>query len=170
MDLGSIYWIVLASGFLLLVVAVAFDGLLHFGDDGSVTPAIGAFLLLFGMAGVVCDKVLGFGAPASLASAALSGTAGGVGFYLLVFRFLKSRESTLSDRREDAVGKHAEVSLPIQAGALGQITFSTPSGRTSAPARSAGGESIPQGTLVEVIQAVGTTYVVRKADLPIERK
>lgn len=160
-SLNSVYWLLLFAGAVIMVASFALDGMFHLGDDGSVVPALALFLVLFGGVGVFTLTTLGWGPAASLGAAAITSTAGSVGFYFGVLKFIKSREATLSNKREDVIGHNAEVSLSIRQNQPGQITFTTPSGRTSAPALSQGGIEILQGTLVEIVESVGTTYIVR---------
>lgn len=163
-EMTLIYWGVLAFGFFVLFVALLFDGLFGFGDDGSMVPAVGVFMGLFGSVGVVGRTLLGLEDVASILLALLISTGGAVFFYFGIWRMLKKQESTLEDRREDLVGKVVEVSLTITAKGLGQVTYTTQSGRNSSPARSIGGETIRQGDLAEVVQSAGTIYLVRPHD------
>jgi len=164
--LNLVYWALLALGFVLMVGMLLLDGIFHFGDDGSIIPLICSFLVVFGGAGIVSHSLFGMGVTGSLVVASLSGTVGAGGFYFGIWKTIRNRESTLSDRREDIIGKTVEVSLTITPEQLGQITYTTPSGRNSAPARSEDGSAIRQGTPVEVIHSVGTTYIVRPISIP----
>lgn len=163
MDISLTYWAILGIGFLLMFSSFIFDDLFHFGHDGAITPVIAIFMILFGSIGGLGRNLFDLGVPGSLALSGVSSTIGAAAFYFGVWRVLKSREGTLADRREDIVGKTVEVSLPIPRNGLGQITYTTNSGRTSAPARSLNGEEIRQGEAVEVVESVGTTYVVKPA-------
>ncbi|CAN5203773.1 hypothetical protein BH09SUM1_BH09SUM1_26040 [soil metagenome] len=163
MDLSLIYWLVLVAGVIIMATALALDGLIHFGDEGSITPAIGFFMLMFGATGVVSLNMLHLTERGSFFTSLGISTVGALGFYFGLLKLIHTQENTLSDRREDLVGKTAEVSVPIPADGMGQITFTTPSGRTTGSARSENGTTIRQGALVEVVQSVGTTYVVRTA-------
>ena len=159
-SLNLVFWIVLLAGLAVMVMAFVVDGLLHFGDDGSVTPTLALFLTLFGATGIIVLATTGSETAALAGSITLS-TGGAAAGYFFFFRKLSTNDLTLRDRREDIVGKTAEVSLSIQPDAPGQITFVTDSGRSTATARSADGTTIKQGMLVEVVQCVGTTYLVR---------
>lgn len=167
------YWILLGTGFFILLVSFLLDGIFNFGDDGSITPAIGVFLTLFGSTGIVALNMFKMGVPGSVLTALVVSTVGSAGFYFGVLRVLYGHESTMEDRREDLVGKTAEVSVGMSPESLGQITFVTPSGRTTASARPLGNKTIRQGTLVQVVSCVGTVYVVKtmeEEDVPLKGK
>ncbi len=161
LELTMVYWIVLGVGFLLLAFAFLLGGIFDFGDDGSMFPAICLFMVVFGAMGVLGLHLFGLGGIGSVLLAVGSGTVGSLLFYLAIWKGLKAQESSLADRREDMVGQTAEVSLPIGPRSTGQITYSTPSGRNSAPARSEDGAAIEQGEIVEIVKFLGTTYLVR---------
>ncbi len=175
LQLVTVYWIVLGAGFFLLAFAFLLGGIFDFGDDGSMLPAICLFMVIFGAMGILGLYLFNLGSGGSVVLAAGSGTVGSLVFYLAIWKGLKSRESSLADHREDLVGETAEVSIPIGPKSLGQITYTTPSGRNSAPARSADGSAIEQGEIVEIIRYHGTTFLVRalrasEAPGSIERK
>lgn len=161
LELVMVYWIVLGVGFVLLLFAFLLDGLFDFGDDGSVIPAVCLFMVIFGAMGIIGHFMFNLEATGSVILAAGSGTAGSLLFYLVIWKGMKSQEGTLSDRGEDLVGHTAEVSLTIRPDTVGQITYTTGSGRTSASARSADGSTITQGEVVEIVQYLGTSYLVR---------
>lgn len=162
-DLNVVYWAILGFGFVVLFLAFIFDGLIGFGDDGSLVPAVGVFMGLFGSTGIVGTNLLDLTEVASIFLAGVISTGGASFFYFGLWKWLKQQENTLEDRREDVVGKTAEVSLTMTGESLGQITYTTDSGRTSGPARSANGETIRQGEIVEVLRVAGTTFIVKKA-------
>jgi len=159
-NLNVAYWLVLLSGLFVMATAFFLHGVLNFGDDGTVTPTLALFLTLFGLGGIVVLILTGSEA-ASIVASLLFSSGGAAAGYQFFFRRLAADDLTLRDRREDVVGKPAEVSLPIGPDSPGQITFTTASGRTTAMARSHDGSPIKQGSLVEVVQCVGTTYLVR---------
>lgn len=159
-DLNTVYWMILGFGFVVLFFAFIFDGLLGFGDDGSLVPAVGVFMGLFGSSGIVGLNLLNLTDVASIFLGGVISTGGAVFFYFGLWKWLKQQENTLEDRHENLVGKTAEVTLTMTESSLGQITYSTDSGRTSAPAKSANGETIRQGETVRVLRTAGTTFVV----------
>lgn len=163
-EMTFVYWGVLAFGFFVLFVALLFDGLFGFGDDGSMVPAAGVFMGLFGSVGVVGRTLLGLEDVGSIVLALTVSTGGAIFFYFGIWRMLKKQESTLEDRREDLVGKIVEVSLTITGDSVGQVTYTTQSGRNSSAARAMGGETIRQGELAEVVRSAGTIYLVRPHD------
>lgn len=164
-DLTVAYWVILAIGLLMMTATFVAHDFFHFGDDGSIVPIVAFFLGAFGAAGVVSLNLLGMAPGTSVIVSTLAATAGSAGLYFGIFRLIKKNSGTLSDKREDIVGSTAEVSLAISEDQLGQITFTTPSGRSSAPARSVDGKPIKQGTPVTITRSVGTTYVVTPINL-----
>jgi membrane protein implicated in regulation of membrane protease activity len=160
-DLTVIYWVFLGIGLVVLFLAFILDDLFHMGHDGSVMPIAAFFMGVFGASGVITLHLFNMTSGGSLLASFFCGTAGSLILYFGFYRMIKKFSGSLKDQREDIVGSTAEVSLAISAEQLGQITYTTPSGRSSAPARSADGAPIKQGTLVKIVQSVGTTYIVK---------
>ncbi|MCC6547173.1 NfeD family protein [Candidatus Sumerlaeota bacterium] len=159
-DLTIAYWVIFGIGLVAMSIAFVAHDFFHFGDDGSVLPIAAFFMGVFGAAGIVSLHLLKLSPGMSVITSTVSAIAGSVGLYFGVLRIIRKNSGTLSDKREDIVGATAEVSLAISEDQLGQITFTTPSGRSSAPARSADGKPIKQGTPVTITRSIGTTYVV----------
>jgi membrane protein implicated in regulation of membrane protease activity len=63
-------------------------------------------------------------------------------------------------RLAQLAGSHAEVTVPIPAGGVGEAVAMVGGQRYAAPAREAGGREVPRGTPVTVVEMVGPTLVV----------
>jgi membrane-bound ClpP family serine protease len=163
-SLLTVYWVILGAGFLLMMVAVLLGAVFSFGDDGSITPVVGIFMGLFGAVGIVVKTLGGASDTASVLAAGVCSTTGASAFYFIGWKWLKAQEGTLVDHREDLVGRVVEVTLTIMPGAQGMVSYTTPSGRNSMPARALDNSvTIRQGEFAEVVQAAGTLLVVRPA-------
>jgi len=54
-----------------------------------------------------------------------------------------------------------EVTAPISADGVGEITYVAKGSRIASPARSATGQPIPRGTSIAIVRMVGGTALVR---------
>jgi membrane protein implicated in regulation of membrane protease activity len=127
----------------------------------SVSPfALAVFGATFGLAGMITLTWLEMSPiPSILISTAAGLFVGGLaqGLFLYVLSPSKSSHYSL----EDSIGQEAQVSTSIPATGQGQITFNNVSGRVRLGARSATGESIPNGEFVIIEKITGRNAVVR---------
>ena len=130
-------------------------------DFASVSPfAMAVFGATFGLVGMITIVWLEMSPiPSILISSAAGLLVGGVaqGLFLYVLSPSKSSHYSL----EDAIGQEAQVSITIPATGQGQVTFNNISGRVRLGARSATGESIPNGQFVIIEKVTGRNAVVR---------
>ncbi|MBM3460604.1 MAG: hypothetical protein FJX76_00695 [Armatimonadetes bacterium] len=73
--------------------------------------------------------------------------------------FIKAQGNTVG-RSSQLSGIEAEIIAPISSTSVGQIAYSTPSGRQTAVARSSDGSEIKNGALVKVERFVGSVAIV----------
>ncbi len=111
------------------------------------------FLLIFGLVGYVAHAVLGWGVLFVILVPLLFGVACAIGVTTLlhiVFATGKDTELTATDARLE--GRLGSVTMAIRAGGVGEIVFTRKAGgRQSVGARSAGGEAIPAGSEIVIL-------------------
>jgi membrane protein implicated in regulation of membrane protease activity len=140
--------------------------------DVSVSPlspiTIASFVTSFGGIGVLATQFFGVGGRISL----LWATGGAVLISAVMFLFysqvLIRSQGSSEIHRSDIVGLEAEVTVPIGVDTPGQVTYITKSGRMSSTARSATGNPIPRGQLVQIVRIAGPQALVRP--LPTEEE
>jgi hypothetical protein len=121
------------------------------------------FLTVFGGIGIITEE---FEIPLLL-GAGIAATAAAVialGFSAAMSWLMTRANSSMDLNPESIVGKQAEVSVTIPENGLGEITYVLNKMRQRASARSQGGESIRQSTIVDVVKYSGNFYVVTPGD------
>jgi len=135
--------------------------------DVSVSPlspiTIASFITAFGGIGVIASQFFKIDPRWSLVWATggavvLSGL-----MYLFYSQFLIKSQGSSEVKAGELIGLPAEVSVPIGAGATGQVAYNTKAGRMLSMARAVDGGEIPRGQLVKIVRVVGHTVLV-KAD------
>lgn len=179
-----IYVAIGAVGFLflvgMLVIGDVFGGDHDVADHGAPLDAhpdhggpgifsariMAAFLTAFGVGGVV-GRYYGLGHPA----ASGVGVVAGVVMAALVYQFarlLYSQQASSEVKMATLVGKHAEVSVAIPAGGVGQVTLSFAGERSDHLARTATGQALPRGAEVVITALRGDGLVVAPAASPMD--
>jgi hypothetical protein len=135
-------------------------GEIHFPFLSPVV--IATFVTAFGAGGLVGLKFLGFLEGLSVLVAL--GTALLVAFLvgLLVMKMYQVLESNAVTTAQSLVGHQAEVTEPILAAGVGEISFSGKSSRITGPARSEENRNIKRHALVTITRVVGGLYYVRE--------
>ena len=175
-----IYIVIALVGLLLLLVMLfvgeVFGGdhdvghyeIGHDGDGGG--PSIfsirimSAFLTAFGVGGVVA-RYYNLSHPA----ASGIGVVAGVGMAGIVYQFAKllySQQASSELRMHGLVGTHAEVSVAIPAGGVGQVVVTSSGARSEHIARSADGREVARGTTVVITSLGGDSVTVGPVDAP----
>ncbi len=146
-------------------VHVDFDAAPSF-DHGEigVTPlspiTIASFVTAFGAFGIVATQLFSASAPLSLVWAAGGGLVVAAIAHF-AFGYLLSTQASSEVRRQDIVGATAEVIIPIPAEGLGQIAFVARGGRVTYGARAEEETAIRRGTIVTIVDVVGSVALVR---------
>lgn len=125
--------------------------------------AIAAFITGFGGAGIIANLAFGVSAAISLLWAVLGGLVGGGAMQILFGAILLKSQGSSEVRVSNLKGMHAEVTVPIEEGANGQIAFVAAGRRVTYSARAVGDVSIGRGEQVEIVRVVGGTAMVRPA-------
>ncbi len=133
----------------------------------SLSPvALAGFVTAFGAFGLITEAVLG--AAAAVWLSLLIAVSGGVlvgGISQLVFyNFIVKSQGSSEVTRQDVLGATAEVLTPIPAGRVGEIAFVAQGARVVMTARGAVGQAIARGTVVWVIDQVGSVAMVMPID------
>ena len=138
----------------------------HDGDTGG--PSIfsirimSAFLTAFGVGGVVA-RYYNWSHPA----ASGLGIVAGVVMAGIVFQFAKllySQQASSELRMHGLVGTHAEVSIAIPSGGVGQVVITSGGARSEHIARSADGRAFARGTTVVITSLGGDSVTVGPTD------
>jgi membrane protein implicated in regulation of membrane protease activity len=128
-----------------------------------------SFITSFGGIGVLALQFFGVDARMSLMWATLGALAISAVMYLFYSQVLIRSQGSSEIHRSDILGLEAEVMVPIGVDTPGQVSYITKSGRMSSTARSATGEAIPRGELVQIERIVGPQVLVRPLLPPQEK-
>jgi hypothetical protein len=111
------------------------------------------FLLIFGLVGYVAHAVLGWGVLFVMLVPLLFGVVCAIGLTaLLHIVFATSKDTVLTATDARLEGRLGTVTMTIRAGGAGEIIFTRKAGgRQSVGARSAGGEAIPAGSEIVIL-------------------
>lgn len=121
-----------------------------------------AFLTWFGGMGYLLSHFYRFWMLLGLGLATLSGLAGSTIVFLLMAKFLASRQTQLDPADFDLVGTLARISSPIGENGTGEIIFSQGGVRKTSGARSVDGKAIPRDSEVVITRYErGIAYVQR---------
>ena len=127
-------------------------------------PVLSTCMVFFGGTGLLLEKALPVRLP-SIIAVPIAGASGFV-FAALAFvaidAFMRHAQGTSHISAHQLAGVEAEVITPIPAEGLGEIAYSTPTGRASCPARAEEGALIPKNSMVSIVRVVGNTAVVRE--------
>jgi len=136
------------------------EGHVHFPLLSPVT--ISMFVATFGGLGLLFMKVLGW-PTAGHVTASIVG-AGAVAFAVawLLYKVFQATSAGAPPDAAEAIGREAEVTVPIPHQGLGEIAFTVGETRLTSPAKTEDGKELPAQTPVRIIRQVGTTYLVRK--------
>lgn len=153
----------------LFLVASAILGevldVLHLDTDDGTSPfsakVIAAALTAFGATGMIttaADWATALGAVTSGIVALLVGAS--VWWVTsALYRQTASTDVSMSSMR----GRLAEVTIGIPAGSVGEVLMTTAGGTRAMIARSADGAAIPHGETVRIVETVGNTVIVERA-------
>lgn len=160
----TLFWICFLIGigyvFLLLIVGEIFQGLFSF-DLPMLQPItiIGA-LTLFGASGILAMQIYQLAPLNTLLIASGVAILSFILLYVLFVRTTDTAESSTGFQYQDLIGKKAEVITSIPSNGYGEILLVTSGGRTAQIAASEDGNSIPQGTQVEVQKVQDQVFYV----------
>ena len=168
-----IFVLCVAVGGVLLLLTVLLDdilgGVLDFlnlgFDIGGVTlmPLVLAFVSMFGVGGLFGTRMFGLGAGEATLMGIGFGVVG-VGIAALFFNFLRRAEAPPAFSLSELVGERGRVSVTIPAHRSGEVILSY--GGNTHNLTATADTDIPAGTVVVVVELVGSTVVVKPATAP----
>jgi hypothetical protein len=123
---------------------------------------IACFVTAFGGGGIIGLKLFPFAPILSLPVALGTGVVIGLLVGLLVLKIYKLVQTNAVTTAKSIIGTVAEVSEPIPAAGVGEITFSGKGSRISGPARSEENIDIKRHAMVTITRMVGGLYYVRE--------
>jgi membrane protein implicated in regulation of membrane protease activity len=137
----------------------------HGGPGYLSARVMAAFLTAFGVGGVVA-RYYGLSHPVA------SGIGVASGFVMagIVYQFAKllySQQASSEMRMTTLVGQHAEVSVAIRPGGVGQISLTHGGERSEHIARSKDGLALPAGASVVISGLRGDTVIVAPVEPPV---
>ncbi len=127
---------------------------------------IATFITTFGGVGLIVNNATALSPLMGL----LVSTAGGLLLSGLMFflyaRLLVAAQGSSEVKVGELVGKIAQVTAPIPADQMGEVSFVARGSRVTAPARSADGVAIRRGTNVVIVAVGGSAMTVRAQETP----
>lgn len=168
------YVILLGLGLLYAVISMlaGMDFDLPFdlpGMDGladasfaSISPiSIAAFITAFGAIGIIATRGFGLPAMTSVVAAIVGAILVALGAHAVFYYAFVAQQASSAVKPNDLIGISAEVTAPIPAASVGEVTYVAMGSRQTSQARSASGQAIPRGATVVVESLTGTVLNVR---------
>ncbi len=136
----------------------------HGGDTSvpSLSPVtIASFVTAFGAFGIFATQ--GFGATTGLSVlvASIGGLVIAAIAHFAFGYFLIAPQGSSEVTQEDIIGAVGEVTAPIPVDGMGEVAFVAQGGRVTYPAHSADKVALPRGTIVNIVDIVGSVVSVR---------
>jgi membrane protein implicated in regulation of membrane protease activity len=123
---------------------------------------IACFITAFGAGGIIGLKLFAFAPTISLLVATGSGILVGLLAGYVVMKIYQKVQTNSVTIAKSLIGNLAEVTEPIPASGVGQISFSGKAGRVSGPARGEENKDIKRHAMVTITRCVGGLYYVRE--------
>jgi membrane protein implicated in regulation of membrane protease activity len=122
---------------------------------------LATFMVFFGGSGLVAVWAFKLGPLESVAFAIPTSLLIAAAQFALFVRIFVNAQASSEATMSETLGCEADVIVTIPVGHVGKITYVIKGSRYSAPAISADGEGIANGTRVQVVNVKGLTLVVR---------
>jgi membrane protein implicated in regulation of membrane protease activity len=122
---------------------------------------IATFITTFGGVGLIVNNLTTFSPVLGLLVSTVSGFALAGVMFLLYARVLMAVQGSSEVQIGELVGQTGEVITTIPGDQVGQIALVARGTRVRSPARSADGQAIPRGTMVEIVEEAGNVVIVR---------
>lgn len=123
---------------------------------------IATFITTFGGIGLIVNSLTTFSPPVGLLIATVGGLAISGTVFLLYARVVTTIQGSSELQMGELVGLTAEVIAPIPENNVGEVVLVARGTRVRSAARSTGGQAIPRGTMVEIVEEAGNVVIVRK--------
>jgi membrane protein implicated in regulation of membrane protease activity len=122
---------------------------------------IATFITTFGGVGLIMNNLTSISPALGLLVSTASGLALSGVMFLLYTRVLMAAQGSSEVQRGELVGQTGEVIAPIPGGKVGEVALVARGTRVRSPARSADGQAIPRGTIVDIVEEAGNVVIVR---------
>lgn len=173
-----LFFVIAIAGLFMLVASIIFGELFEFldidfggiGGDASsgpvTTPIVSMALTAFGATGML-TQYAGWGVLLSVATSTAAAIAfGALGGYVATVFYRQT--SGTDDAFASVRGQVGELTTSIT-DTPGEVVISSYGSTHTRLARSANGEHIPRGTIVRIVEVMGSTMVVERiAEKPSE--
>jgi membrane protein implicated in regulation of membrane protease activity len=126
---------------------------------------IATFITTFGGVGLIISNLTPLSPVVGLLIATLSGLGLSAMMFLLYARVFVAVQGSSEVQSGEMVGLMGEVIAPIPEGNVGEIVLVARGARMRSTARSAGGNAIPRGTTVEIVEEAGNVVIVRAKEI-----
>jgi membrane protein implicated in regulation of membrane protease activity len=136
------------------------SGMVHFAPLSPTV--IATFLTAFGGMGMICMKVFAMGWLGALPVSLVVALAIAAGIFALFEWIFEKVQGSSNVNAAQLVGTRADVITPIPEKGVGEIALVASGLRQNAPARSHDGRAIESPCEVEIVRAIGGSYVVRR--------
>lgn len=165
----TIYLICFAIGFLYALVTIIFGSVfdVELGLDGGSLPflspiTIASFITVFGGTGLFLSSLFSWSTAIILLISIALAVVGSLGMFLIVVVPLHKAQKSAAFSNKDMIGRFAEVATPIIKKERGEIIYEQGGSRLSAPALALDQKTIQQGEIVEIVDVVSGTFVVKE--------
>jgi hypothetical protein len=135
-------------------------GEIHFPLFSPVV--IACFVTAFGGGGIIGLKIFPFAPILSLPIALGIGVLVGLLVGFVVMKLYRAMQTNAVTTARSLMGTVAEVTEPIFAAGVGEISFTGKSGRATGPARAEENKDIKRHAMVTITRVVGGLYYVRE--------
>lgn len=122
---------------------------------------IATFITTFGGTGLLVNAVTLLSPVWGLLISTVSGLGLSGVMFLFYTRVLLAAQGSSEVLAGELVGMSAETTTPIPGDAVGEIALVVRGARARHPARSANGQAIPRGVMVEIVEEAGNVVIVR---------
>jgi membrane protein implicated in regulation of membrane protease activity len=122
---------------------------------------IATFITTFGGVGMMMNSLIAFSPLLGLLVATVSGFVVSGAVFLLYARVVTTVQGSSEVQMGELVGMTAEVIAPIPEGNVGEVALVARGARVRSAARSADGQAIRRGTMVEIVEEAGNVVIVR---------
>jgi hypothetical protein len=125
-------------------------------------PILSTFMVVFGFSGMIGEKVLGLPTTIAAPSAAVVSVLLAAVVFAALCKLFMVTQGTSHGALRDLIGSEAEVITPIPAEGVGEVAYTTTTGRASCAARSENATLIPKHSVVTITQMTGSVALVRE--------
>ena len=130
---------------------------------------IATFITAFGGVGLIVNNLTSLSPVLGLLISTASGLALSGAMSLLYTRVLMEAQGSSEVQIGELVGQTGEVIAPIPENRVGEVVLVARGTRVRRTARSADGQAIPRGTMVDIVEEAGNVVIVRSRKTQADR-